>query len=909
MRRLWRNFHMSKEFNEVCRKAGSEGIVLLKNDNQILPLAKETKVSVFGRIQSNYIKSGTGSGGLVNVSYVVNIPEGLRITGIELNEELVDTYREWEKEHPFDVGGGWAKEPWAQVEMSLSDDIVKRAAEISDAAIVIIGRTAGEEKDNSNVEESYLLSETEREMLHWVTMHFEKVIVILNVGNIIDMKWVNEYNPSAVLYVWQGGQEGGNSVAEVIVGNVTPSGKLTDTIAYHVEDYPSHPYFGNKDKNFYSEDIYVGYRYFCTFAKDKVMYPFGFGLSYTSFAYSDYVVEKQGDIVIASLSVTNTGTYAGKEVIQVYLQAPQGKLGKAERVLAGYAKTKTLEPNESQKLVIQFDIKDFASFDDLNETGNESCFVLEEGEYSVCISTDCMHDVYRDIFVLAKEVVVQKCTKAMAPIEDFDKMKPVQVGENYEISFKQVVGIPNDLRAKIDANVPAEIPYTGDKGIKLVDVRNGKAVMEDFIAQFSDEDLAVIAFGEGMNSPKVTGGTGCAFGGLSESLLEKGVPIACGTDGPSGLRMDCGAKGTLMPNGTMLACTWNEELLEELFTCEGKEMNENNIDVLLGPGMNIHRHPLCGRNFEYLSEDPLISGRLAYAMCKGMANAGACGTIKHFCANNQETNRHNLNSVVSERALREIYLKPFEIAIRMGDACQSLMTSYNPVNGTWTAGHYELTTTILREEWGYTGFVMSDWWGRTKFEEFDRYHGKLNQGERDYIPCVEAQNDIYMCCKDSADFKNLNVYGALVSSGVARGFAQRNAMNVCRFLMNSTAMERYLAMSEEGIREMLGKFEKGELLFESTQLSMECEVIYHCEKEGSFIFGADIVSNGSQLSQNTAIFYANKEYMTSFTVAGSNGRVTENVKRITLPAGENHIMVKYPQDALAIAKISIFEEK
>ena len=898
---------MSREFQSACRRAGSEGIVLLKNDRQTLPLKKGTKVSVFGRIQTHYIKSGTGSGGLVNVSYVVGIPEGLAAEGLVLNEELAEVYRLWEKDHPFDVGGGWAKEPWAQVEMPLTDEVVSRAAEASEAAIVIIGRTAGEDKDNT--EEGYLLTETEEDMLRRVTSRFDKVIVILNVGNIIDMKWVAEYNPSAVLYVWQGGQEGGNAVADVIVGNVSPSGKLTDTIACDVTDYPSHPYFGGREKNFYTEDIYVGYRYFCTFARDKVRYPFGFGMSYTSFAYTDCAVDRKGDAVTVSLTVTNTGAYTGKEVVQVYLQEPQGKLGKPERVLAAYAKTKALAPGEQQTVTMAFAISDFASFDDLNETGHESCFILEQGSYGVCISTDAVKDVYRANFDLNEDIVVRQCIKAMWPVEDFNKMKPVLRDGSYEMSFQKVTGRPNDLRSKIDAATPAEIPYTGDRGIKLVDVRDGKASMEDFIAQFSDEDLAVIAFGEGMNSPKVTGGTGCAFGGLSESLLKKGVPVACGTDGPSGLRMDCGAKGTSMPNGTMLACTWNEELLEELFTCEGKEMNENNIDVLLGPGMNIHRHPLCGRNFEYLSEDPLISGRLAYAMCRGMANAGASGTIKHLCANNQENNRHNLDSVVSERALREIYLKPFEIAVRMGDACKAVMTSYNPVNGTWTSGHYDLTTTILREEWGYTGFVMSDWWCRTKREAFDRYHGKINQGERDYIPCVEAQNDIYMCCKDSGDFKNLNVYDALVSGRVARGFAQRNAMNVCRFLMHSTAMERYLAMSEESIREMLGKFEKGELLLETTELTTETAAVFACAQAGNYILGADIASTGSQLSQNTMIFYANGEYIASFTVAGSNGHIAENLKRITLTAGENRITVKYPKGALSLAKLAVYNEK
>lgn len=900
---------MSKEFNAVCRAAGSEGIVLLKNDGQVLPLQKGTKVSVFGRIQSHYIKSGTGSGGLVNVGYVVSIPEGLAAAGLELNTQLAEVYRLWEQENPFDVGGGWAKEPWAQVEMPLSDSIVREAAATSEAAIVIIGRTAGEEKDNSNVEESYLLSQTERDMLQKVTTCFEKVIVILNVGNIMDMKWVAEYDPAAVLYAWQGGQEGGNAVADVIVGNMTPCGKLTDTIACDVTDYPSHPYFGNRDKNCYSEDIYVGYRYFCTFARDKVLYPFGFGMSYTTFGYTDCTVEKNGDTVSACVTVTNTGDYAGKEVVQVYLQAPQGKLGKPERVLAAFGKTKALTPGEAQRLTLTFSLSDFASFDDLNETGNRGCFVLEQGEYGVCISTHAMDDVYRDTFILDEDIVVCRCTEAMWPVEDFEKMKPLWKDGKFEVSFQTVTGRPNDLRSKIDAGAPAEIPYTGDRGIKLVDVRDGKATMEEFIAQFSDEDLAVIAFGEGMNSPKVTGGTGCAFGGLSESLLKKGVPIACGTDGPSGLRMDCGAKGTSMPNGTMLACTWNAELLEELFTCEGKEMNENHIDVLLGPGMNIHRHPLCGRNFEYLSEDPLISGRLAYAMCKGMANAGTSGTIKHLCANNQETNRHNLNSVVSQRALREIYLKPFEIALKMGDACKAVMTSYNPVNGTWTSGHYDLTTTILREEWGYTGFVMSDWWCRTKLETFDRYHGKLNQGERDYIPCVEAQNDIYMCCKNSADFKNLNVYSSLVSGKLHRGFAQRNAMNICRFLMHSTAMERYLAMGEGGFKAMLGSFELGELVFESGGLPLDQEVLFCCPREGDYVFCADLACTGSQLSQNTAIFYTNEGYLTSFTVAGANGQVTENAKVVHLVAGQNTLTVKHPPAALSVAAIRIYTQK
>ena len=898
---------MGKEFNEICRKVGSEGIVLLKNDKQVLPLEKGTHVSLFGRIQSNYIRGGTGSGGLVNVEYVVSIPEGLKKAGLNLNEELIQVYADWEKENPFDKGRGWATEPWAQVEMPVTDEIVKNASEKSDVAIVIIGRTAGEDKDNSNVEGSYLLTDVEKDMLAKVTKHFEKVIVVLNVGNIIDMSWVEEYHPQAVMYVWQGGQEGGNSIADVIVGNGSPSGRLTDTIAHHISDYPSSANFGNKDKNYYCEDIYVGYRYFCSFAKDKVQYPFGYGLSYTRFAYENCSIEWKKDSVSIKLDVKNIGDHAGKEVVQVYVQTPQGKLGKPERVLATYAKTLLLKPGEVETVEMEFALKEIASFDDTGVTGHERCFLLEKGVYNVLINTDCMTDVYRESFELSEDIILEQCMKAMYPIQNFNRMKPMLQDGNWEITYEEVLGEENNLRTKIDENVPEEIPYTGDKGIRLVDVRDGKAGMEEFIGQFSDEDLAIISFGEGMNSPKVTAGTGCAFGGLSESLLMKGVPIACGDDGPSGLRIDSGVIGTLMPNGTLMACTWNDALLEELFTHEGYEMTENNIDALLGPGINIHRHPLCGRNFEYFSEDPLLTGRIGYAICKGMANTGSTGVIKHFCGNNQETNRHNLDSVISERALREIYLRPFEIVVKMGDACKSIMTSYNPVNGTWTAGNYDLTTTILRDEWGYTGFVMSDWFARTKLEEFERNHGKIDQSARDYVPCVEAQNDIYMCCYKIDNYKTLNVYDSLKSGRLERAFAQRNAMNICNYLMYSNAMTRFLEMSTEDINAILGKFEKGNLLFESTEISLDDAVVFDCKKDGYYVLGLDILCEGTHLSQNTAIVYANEEYITSYTVAGSNGKVSRNEKRIALKKGPNRIMVENVARAISVEKISIFE--
>ena len=341
-----------EEFKRIARKAAAEGIVLLKNDDSALPLAKDSKVSVFGRSQMNYYKSGTGSGGMVNVDYVVGIYEALENSkGLTVNKAVREAYELFVQENPFDRGMGWAAEPWFQKEMPLTDELVKKAAEESDAAIFIIGRTAGEDQDNKDEQGSFLLTDEEKNALSKVVSAFDKTIVLLNVGNIIDMKWVKEIGPSAVLYVWQGGQEGGNAVLDVLTGAVNPSGKLSDTIAMNVSDYSSTENFGSEKKNFQTEDIYIGYRYFETFAKDAVLYPFGYGLSYTTFdveTVSFDFDEKEG--VSIEVKVTNTGKFSGKEVVQVYAQAPQGMLGKPERVLCGFAKTRLLDEGESQVL-------------------------------------------------------------------------------------------------------------------------------------------------------------------------------------------------------------------------------------------------------------------------------------------------------------------------------------------------------------------------------------------------------------------------------------------------------------------------------------------------------------------------------------------------------------------------------
>lgn len=770
------------KYLDTAAKMVSEGIVMLKNDNNALPLDTDKEVAVFGRIQFHYYKSGTGSGGMVNVTKVVNILDGLIDNGVKVNEKLLDIYRKWDKENPFDLGEGWGGEPWSQKEMPLDEGLVKETAKSCETAIVIIGRTAGEEQDNRLEAGSYLLSDDEIAMLTVVRENYKKVVLLLNVGNIIDMTDINRIAPDAVLYVWQGGMTGGKGTADVLTGKVSPSGKLPDTIAYKVSDYPSDANFGREEnRDIYAEDIYVGYRYFETFAKEKVLYPFGFGLSYTAFEIKTEKAEITEGAVRLSVSVKNIGSYKGKEVIEVYCEAPQGRLGKAARVLCGFEKTKELVPQEEQVVEIAVDIAKLASYDDSGVTGNKSCYVLEAGEYKFYVGSDVRSAEYACSFEQGEDLVTERLTQALAPVESFERIKPVCEGGAFSIGREAVPVSEVDESARRLEKLPKEIAYTGDKGIKLWDVKNGKNTMDEFIAQLSDYDLSCIIRGEGMGSPRVTAGTASAFGGVSENLNGFGIPAGCCSDGPSGMRLDCGTKAFSLPNGTMIASSFNKELTSELFTFMGLEMAANKVDCLLGPGMNIHRHPLNGRNFEYFSEDPFLTGKMAAAELKGMAGAGVTGTIKHFCANNRETNRHFIDSVVSERALREIYLKGFEIAVKEGGA-SSVMTTYGIVNGLWTAGNFDLNTVILREEWGFKGFTMTDWWANINVR------GK-EPDKTDLAAMARAQNDVYMVCPDG-EKNDDNTLATLENGGIERCELQRNAANICGFLLHTNALKR-----------------------------------------------------------------------------------------------------------------------
>jgi beta-glucosidase len=708
--------------------------------------------------------------------------------------------------------------------MVITEELVASAREKSEKAVFIIGRTAGEDKDYANEPGSYLLTPEELENLRVLTEHFEQVAVLLNVSNIIDMSWLE--NPAyknhirSVLYIWQGGMEGGNAVADLLSGKVSPSGKLTDTIARSLSDYPAANDFGDTVRNFYTEDIYVGYRYFETFCPEKVMYEFGYGISYTTFdieILKAETVAEEGNrkaeltksdardadhaVVKITTIVKNTGNAKGKEVVQVYVEAPQGKLGKPARELKAFAKTKELALGESQQLVLTIPVKNLASYDDSGVTGHKSCYVLEAGAYVFHVGNSVRNTQIADVDAKGayevKELCVTKALQeALAPTEHFERIRPEQKKEDgtYQIARETVPQQTISLEERIRKHLPQELTITGDQGIRFSDVADGKETLEAFIVQLKKEELATIVRGEGMSSPKVTPGTASAFGGVSDSLHDYGIPVACCADGPSGIRMENGSLASQLPIGTLLACSFNLPMVEELYVMEGKELLANEVDTLLGPGINIHRYPLNGRNFEYFSEDPYVTGCFAAVVTRGIKKGGSYATVKHFAANNQETARHTADSVVSERALREIYLKGFEIAVKEGEAA-SIMTSYNPVNGHWTSSNYDLNTTILREEWGYQGIVMTDWWASLN----DVVKGGV-QDHTSLSSMVRSQNDLYMVVNNNGAEINAagdDILEALDNGKLTIGELQRSAKNICRFILNAPVMKRPLRPLEE----------------------------------------------------------------------------------------------------------------
>ena len=759
----------SEDFKKLCRKVAAESCVLLKNDN-ILPLKNE-KISLFGRCQTNYFYVGYGSGGDVKAPYKVSLLEGLKNNNFNLNEELVEVYRNWIKKNPpFDgYWGGW---PMCYDEMPLKEKDVIKYASNSEVAIYVIGRSSGEDRENKLEKGSLYLTSIEEKNISLISRHFKKVVVLINAGSVIDMSFVEKYNIGAVMYVWQGGQESGNGIADVLNGTVNPSGKLSDTIA-PIIDYPSTKNFGDKVFNNYEEDIYVGYRAFETFnnLKEKVLYPFGYGLSYTGFEFNN-INCNYNDFVTISVDVKNIGSLAGKEVVQLYVSSPNGLLGKPSRVLVGYQKTKLLNTNEIQTLEFKVNKYDFASFDDSGVTGFKNSYVIEQGDYKFYLGNDVRSA--KEVFNLHLDFEVIKTVEEIcAPNETFKRL----VNSNGEMSYEDVPTKTVSLKDKILDRLPKTIEYKGDQGYKLVDVKNGVVTLEEFVSQLSDDELETLTRGglEGMYSPRGVAGNAGVFGGTSSSLIEKGIPAICTNDGPSGIRLQ--AHSTLLPIGIALACTFDNELVEELLYNLSLEMVERKSHTLLAPGMNIHRNPLCGRNFEYFSEDPYLSGKIGASYIRGVQKTGIFATPKHFCCNNQETKRLVHDSRVSCRALREIYWKGFEIALKEAKP-QCLMMSYNKVNGVYSYYNYDLGTTLLKDEWNFEGVIMTDWWMRDG-ASLD-FENVTNQAYR-----VRAQVDVFMPGSARVGKLKGKSDGSIIASlnsknGITRGELQRSAMNVLR---------------------------------------------------------------------------------------------------------------------------------
>ena len=755
---------------ELLRSVAAEGAVLL--ENRVLPLETGTRISVFGRVQCDYFYTGYGSGGDVNYPYCVSLLNGLRnCERLQVNEELAGSYESWIREHPADHGV-WGMWPRCHPEMPVPNELIRQAREHSDQAVIVLGRSSGEDRENILEPGGYYLTEDEKALLRDVAEQFPEPVLVLNIGSVMDLSFLAEYSFGAVLIAWQGGMESGNAVADVLCGKVNPSGRLTDTIAQSYADYPSASHFGDKDRNEYFEDIYVGYRWFETFSREAVLYPFGHGLSYTTFD----IHAAQVSPLTFQATVTNTGSRAGKDTVMLFAEKPCGTLGNPTRELVAFGKTKELAPGESQELTLTVTRYQLSSYDDSGVTGHKSCYVLQQGTYRFYCGENVRSAVPAGAFIAAKDTVIKQLSEVCAPAAP---LTVLDQKDGKPCERRSPVRTVN-LKSRILENLPKSVPTIGDQGYKLKDVKDGKIDLNTFISQLDLTELEAISRGAYiMGHPLGAKGNAGIFGGVTESLRKKGVPPVVTTDGPSGIRLydSC----SLMPIGTLLACTFDVTLVETLYTAIGREMMERGSDVLLAPGMNLHRNPLCGRNFEYFSEDPYLTGRMAAAVVKGIQSQGVSACPKHFACNNQETNRSRTDSVLTERALREVYLKGFEICVKLAKP-KCLMTSYNKINGVWGHYHYDLVKTVLRDEWDYLGLVITDWWMQyAASPEFPKLTGNAYR-VRSRVDVLMPGARFFADKRRRPDGTLLATYGK--PGGITLGEMQEAARNVLRCVMD-----------------------------------------------------------------------------------------------------------------------------
>lgn len=763
----------------VSRKAAAEGIVLLKNENQALPLAKGSKIALYGAGATHMIKGGTGSGD-VNEREVPTIYQCLLDAGYTVtSKDWIDAYDKiyteariaWRDDIIQRTKGDDSEDSLAFFYVySGSPFFIPDGPDVSktdaDTAIYVLSRVAGEGADRFNKPGDYYLTEQEEKNIEDICKFYEKVILVINTGGLVDLSFADKYqNICSILQLVQPGMEGANALVDVISGKVTPSGKLTDSWAGNYEDYPNAMTFshlnGNVDKEKYEEGIYVGYRYFDSF-QIPVRYSFGYGLSYTEFRIETMKITAGTDVT-AEVRVTNIGSvYSGREVVQIYVSAPSGKLEKEYRRLCGFAKTSILAPGEAETLKITFPVYQMASYDAATAE-----WILEDGIYSLWVGNSLAGSRMEALLALAEKKVLVRVKNICALQEELQEItfpnEKREARRESDIKVGRGRGIPEltmDLSAAETEVIDYEAPYEPEDDEAARIVKNLDTLQ---LIRLATGDPAK---GQGSNLGSAGISVPGSAGETSTAAYGQGVANIVLADGPAGLRLmqkytvkegeiqmppfeaslehgffaeDYTAEGTpyyqyctAIPVGTLLAQSWDEQLIEEVGAMIAEEMELFGVTLWLAPGMNIHRNPLCGRNFEYYSEDPLVSGKIAAAMTRGVQSVPGCGTtIKHFACNNQEDNRMGSDSILSERALREIYLKGFEIAIKESRP-MSIMTSYNLINGVHAANCRDTCTAAARQEWGFDGVIMTDW---TTTE-----HGE----DCTAAGCMRAGNDIVM---------------------------------------------------------------------------------------------------------------------------------------------------------------------
>lgn len=778
------------DHRKLAREAAAEGFVLLENKDHFLPLAKGSKVGLYGAGAIRTIKGGTGSGD-VNERDSVNIFQGMKNAGYDVtSSEWLEDYDklyvqarlDWKNEIFTKLNGddtkffdAYSATPFFMPSGNPIDE-EKAAADGADTAFFVLARIAGENKDRFDTEGDYFISKEEKAILAQVSRCYKNVVLVINTGGLMDLAFVEEFdNIRSILQYVQAGQEGGNAFADVVSGDVTPSGKMTDTWAKDYYDYPGAEVYSYKSgdlmKEKYEEGIFVGYRYFDTF-EVPVRYSFGYGMSYTDFEIrtDDIKVSGRGMMnpkVSVTVTVTNTGdTYAGKEVVQIYASCPQGRLVKEFRRLAGFGKTKLLAPKESQTMTITFPLYQLTSYEE-----ESASWILEPGMYGIWIGNDLNTSVLSGALELDEKAVMTACENICPLKEELNEIVPnAEKVQAREAAWQKEV---KEKRMSVIELKAAEIPTEKVDYQPVPEELPGKA--GKIVESLSVDQLALLATGDpGRAQGNALGSAGISVPGAaaetSPCASEEpwNVTTIALVDGPAGLRLkreyqvDNGEivasdflaaleggffskpqekRGTTyyqfctaIPVGTLLAQSWDVELIKRVGEMIGHEMELFNVTLWLAPGMNIHRNPLCGRNFEYYSEDPLLAGMMAAAMTLGVQKVPGCGTtIKHFACNNQEDNRMGSDSILSERALREIYLKGFEIAVKDAQP-MSIMTSYNLINGVHAANCYDTCTKAARDEWGFAGAIMTDW--TTTNVQI--------QGECTAAGCMRAGNDMVM---------------------------------------------------------------------------------------------------------------------------------------------------------------------